>query len=57
MAQDMVAGRANQSFHWRWFQAKCSKLKGDFRYTPLTVFDTFPWPHAPTRPQIEAVAK
>ena len=37
--------------------AKCSKLKGDFRYTPESVFDTFPWPQAPSRPQLESVAK
>src|SRR4030095_5934020 len=28
--------------HWSWFIATCSKLKGDFRYTPESVFDTFP---------------
>ena len=33
------------------------ELKGDFRYTPDTVFDTFPWPQEPTREQIKAVAK
>jgi hypothetical protein len=42
--------------HWQWFIAKCSKLKSDFRYTPESVFDTFPWPQSPTPKQIDAVA-
>lgn len=54
---DYSFGILQSELHWRWFQAKCSKLKGDFRYTPQTVFDTFPWPQSPTRKQIEAVAK
>jgi hypothetical protein len=43
--------------HWQWFVTKCSKLKSDFRYTPDTVFDTFPWPQSPTAAQIDAVAE
>src|SRR6267154_268856 len=31
-------------------------LKGDFRYTPYSVFDTFPWPQTPTKGQIAEVA-
>jgi len=42
--------------HWRWFAAKCSKLKSDFRYTPESVFDTFPWPQSPTRVQVRTIA-
>ena len=30
--------------HWLWFTTKCSKLTERFRYTPESVFDTFPWP-------------
>ncbi|MEK7667044.1 MAG: hypothetical protein AAB409_00150 [Gemmatimonadota bacterium] len=36
---------------------RCSTLKGDFRYTSNSVFDTFPWPQDPTKAQIEAVAR
>ena len=36
--------------------AKCSKLTERFRYTPESVFDTFPWPQEPTVKQIDAVA-
>lgn len=43
--------------HWVWFATKCSKLKSDFRYTPDSVFDTFPWPQASTKKQIDAVAE
>jgi SAM-dependent methyltransferase len=44
------------SAHWEWFKAKSSKLKSDYRYTPESVFDTFPWPQSPTKKQIDAVA-
>ncbi|MFM1920254.1 MAG: hypothetical protein RLZZ303_1888 [Candidatus Hydrogenedentota bacterium] len=43
--------------HWLWFVTKCSKLKSDFRYTPPTVFDTFPWPQSPSAAEVLAVAK
>jgi hypothetical protein len=42
--------------HWTWFITKCSKLTKRFRYTPESVFDTFPWPQSPTKEQIDAVA-
>jgi hypothetical protein len=32
-----------------------STLKGDFRYTSNTVFDTFAWPQNPTKAQVRAV--
>jgi hypothetical protein len=43
--------------HWLWFTTKCSKLTERFRYTPPSVFDTFPWPQSPGRKQILEVAK
>jgi SAM-dependent methyltransferase len=43
--------------HWRWVVAKGSTLKGDQNYTSDTVFDTFPWPQAPTLGQAKQVAK
>lgn len=43
--------------HWQWFLHKCSKLTERLRYSPDSVFDTFPWPQAPTVAQIEAVAE
>lgn len=47
-ADDYSFGILQSSAHWQWFVAKCSKMKSDFRYTPESVFDTFPWPPAPT---------
>ncbi len=56
LPDDYSFGVLSSSAHWEWFVAKCSKLKSDFRYTPESVFDTFPWPQGPTVEQIEAVA-
>ena len=56
-ADDYSFGLLQSSIHFEWFKARCSSLKGDFRYTSNTVFDSFPWPQSPTRKQIEAVAK
>ena len=56
-ADDYSFGILQSGIHFVWFRAKCSTLKADFRYTSDTVFDTFPWPQEPTRPQIKAVAE
>jgi SAM-dependent methyltransferase len=53
---DYSFGILQSDAHWQWFVAKCSKLKSDFRYTPESVFDTFPWPQSPTDSQVKAVA-
>jgi len=42
--------------HQEWFIAKGSKLTERLRYTPESVFDTLPWPQAPSSLQIRAVA-
>jgi hypothetical protein len=54
---DYSFGILQSNAHWQWFVAKCSKLKSDFRYTPESVFDTFPWPQSPTVAQIDSVAE
>jgi len=41
--------------HDAWAWAQSSTLKGDLRYTPTTVFATFPWP-SPSDAQREAIA-
>ena len=46
-ADDYSFGILQSGIHWAWFMALCSTLKGDFRYTSDTVFDTFPWPQFP----------
>ena len=55
-ADDYSFGILQSSLHFDWFKARCSTLKADYRYTSDTVFDTFPWPQAPTKKQLRAVA-
>jgi hypothetical protein len=55
-ADDYCFGIIQSGLHANWFHAKCSNLKSDPRYTPESVFDTFPWPQAATVKQIDAVA-
>lgn len=54
---DYSFGILQSSLHWQWFIHQCSTLKGDFRYTSNTVFDTFPWPQTVTLEQITAIAE
>ncbi|WP_422931644.1 class I SAM-dependent DNA methyltransferase [Singulisphaera sp. PoT] len=54
---DYSFGILQSGVHWAWFVARCSTIKGDFRYTSDTVFDTFPWPQAPTLTQVSRVAE
>ena len=54
-ADDYSFGILQSGIHWAWFKARCSTLKGDFRYTSDTVFDAFPWPQfAPEPPSPHA---
>ena len=55
-ADDYSFGILQSGTHWIWFITKCSKLKSDFRYTPDTVFDPFPWPQSPTKKQLDSVS-
>jgi hypothetical protein len=41
---DYSFGILQSGMHWAWFTAKGSALTERYRYTPDTVFDTFPWP-------------
>ena len=56
LSDDYSFGILQSSLHWEWFKARSSTLKGDFRYTSDTVFDSFPWPQEPTRAGVKAVA-
>ena len=53
---DYSFGVLQSAIHWTWYITRCSKLTERFRYTTDTVFDTFPWPQAPTAAQIDLVA-
>ena len=57
LPDDYSFGVLQSGVHWLWFVERCSTNKGDFRYTSETVFDAFPWPQSPTRPQVAAVAE
>ncbi len=41
---DYSFGILQSTIHWKWFEERCSTLKGDPRYTSTTVFYSFPWP-------------
>lgn len=56
LPDDYSFGVLQSGPHWAWFVARCSTLKGDFRYTSDTVFDTFPWPQKPALAQVRKVA-
>lgn len=43
--------------HDAWAWAQSSTLKGDLRYTPTTVFGTFPWPDPVTPEQRKRIAE
>jgi len=52
---DYSFGILNSSYHRAYFEERCSKMRVDLRYTSRTVFDTFPWPQAPTEGAVEMV--
>ena len=53
---DYSFGIIQSSFHWEWWKANCSTLKGDYRYTTNTVWDTFPFPQNPKLADVKKVA-
>lgn len=54
---DYSFGVLQSSCHWEWFKARCSTLTERYRYTSLSVFDTFPWPQKPTIAKVRKVAE
>lgn len=56
LEDDYSFGLLQSDPHWEWFKTKCAKLTERFSYSPTVVFDTFPWPQSPTKPQVKAVA-
>lgn len=57
LADDYSFGILQSNVHFEWFHAKCSNFKSDPRYTSDSVFQTFPWPQAPSKKSIENVVK
>lgn len=56
LEDDYSFGIIQSASHIEWLKEKCSTLKGDYRYTGETVWDTFPWPQNPTEAQVKKVA-
>lgn len=53
---DYSFGILSSSTHRIWLEIRCSTLETRLRYTPTTVWNTFPWPQTPTSPQVAQVA-
>lgn len=53
---DYTFGILQSALHWAWFTEKGSTLTERYRYTPHSVFDTFPFPQSPSHAQVRAVA-
>lgn len=49
---DYSLGVLHSSLHRIWFEARCSTMRHDLRYTASTVFDSFPWPQAPSQASV-----
>ncbi len=54
---DYSFGILQSGIHWLWFIERCSTLTERPRYTSNTVYDSFPWPQAPTLSQVRAVSR
>lgn len=53
---DYTFGIIQSSAHVLWYQEKCSSMKGDPRYTPNSIWDTFPFPQTPKIGDVKKVA-
>lgn len=54
---DYSLGVLSSATHRAWFEARCSTLETRLRYTPTTVWDSFPWPQSPSESAVRAVAE
>jgi len=52
---DYTMGVLSSSAHSAWAWSRSSTLKGDLRYTPSSVFETFPWPDPVSDKQREII--
>lgn len=53
---DYTFGILQSTLHISWLKEKCSTLKGDYRYTANTIWDTFPFPQNPKLSYVKKVA-
>jgi hypothetical protein len=54
---DYSFGILHSRFHRLWFEERCSTMRRDLRYTPKTVFDSFPWPQAPSDTSVARIVE
>jgi len=54
---DYTYGIIQSIVHIKWYQEKCSSMKGDPRYTSTSIWDTFPFPQSPSIGQVRKVAQ
>lgn len=54
---DYSFGVLQSSLHRAWFLERCSSFKADPRYTPTTVWNSFPWPQNPEGVAVARVAE
>ncbi len=55
---DYSFGILQSQLHFEWFRTSSRlKVETDTRYSERAVFNTFPWPQAPTKRQIDGVVK
>ena len=52
----ILLSRTHDAWAWAWAWAQSSTLETRLRYTPTTVFETFPWPDPVTEAARERVA-
>jgi hypothetical protein len=57
LEDDYSFGILHSSWHRAYFEERCSKLRVDLRYTPTTVWNSFPWPQAPSAESVDRVAE
>lgn len=55
---DYSFGVLQSGYHFEWFRTSSKlKIEADSRYSVRSVFETFPWPQAPTTNQVRSVAE
>ena len=50
-ADSYLFGVITSSMHMAWMRAVCGRLKSDYSYSNLIVYNNFPWPKTPTEKQ------
>lgn len=54
---DYSLGIVSSALHRAWLNERCSRLEARPRYTSTTVWDSFPWPTAPSDSAVAGVAQ